>query len=121
MADGCSIGDGVVIENSIVGLRCQIGDGAVIRNSILMGADYYEPADDIAAGRRLGRPPIGVGASSHIDGAIVDKNVRIGAGVHVVNERGIESTPNASGAIIQDGIVVLERGTTIPDGWRLDV
>ena len=41
---------GAVIENSIVGLRCLIGRNATIRNSILMGNDFYEAPDEIAAG-----------------------------------------------------------------------
>ena len=71
------IGKGAVIENSIIGLRCMIGGGVTIRDSILMGADYYE-------GRRIGGEwptagrPIGIGAGSVIEGAIVDKNCRIG-------------------------------------------
>ena len=45
VADGGRIGRGVVIENSIIGLRCVIGDNVTIRNSILMGADEYEGPD----------------------------------------------------------------------------
>ena len=59
---------------SIIGLRCLIGRNVTIRNSILMGNDFYELPHEMAAGNT----PLGVGAGSHIEGAIVDKNCRIG-------------------------------------------
>ena len=119
VADGCSIGSDVVIENSVIGLRCRIGNGAVIRNSILMGADFYESPDNLVAGRSGALPPIGVGEGSRIEGAIVDKNVRIGSSVCVANEKKLTSSPETPDAMIQDGIVIVERGATLPDGWRL--
>ncbi len=36
VADGCKIGRGTVIENSVIGLRTNIGDNVTIRNSIIM-------------------------------------------------------------------------------------
>ena len=88
VADGCRIEEGAVIENSIVGLRCLIGRNVTIRNSILMGNDFYEAPDEIAAGKSNGRPPLGVGCGTHIEGAIIDKNCRIGRHVRIVNARG---------------------------------
>ena len=88
VADGCKIEEGAVIENSIIGLRCLIGRNVTIRNSILMGNDFYEAPDEIAAGKSNGRPPLGVGCGTHIEGAIIDKNCRIGCHVRIVNAQG---------------------------------
>lgn len=119
VADGSVIEPGAVIENSVIGLRCLIGRNVVIRNSILMGADFYETAEALAAHRANGCPPLGVGDGSHIDGAIIDKNCRIGRNVRVVNEKGLDNTDETPHGMIRDGIVVMSKGTALPDGWRM--
>ena len=78
LAEGSTIEAGAVIENSVIGLRCRIGRNAIIRNSILMGNDYYETLETQAANGGLAGPPLGVGEGAYIDGAIIDKNCRIG-------------------------------------------
>ena len=87
VADGCRIEEGAVVENSVVGLRCIIGRDATIRNSILMGNDFYELPDELAVDAAAGITPLGVGAGSHIEGAIIDKNCRIGCNVRVSTAR----------------------------------
>ncbi len=114
MADGCLIDRGVTIENSVIGLRCVIGRDVVIRNSVLMGNDFYESPDD-----RNGHSPIGIGAGSHIEDAIIDKNCRIGLGARIVNRQGVDATEETAHGMIQDGIVVVPKGATIPDDWSL--
>jgi glucose-1-phosphate adenylyltransferase len=118
LADGCTIGEGAVIENSIIGLRCTIGPHVTIRNSILMGADYYE--DDLAlwTDQKDGVPPIGIGAGSHIEGAIIDKNCHIGRDVRIINESGIKDCGGEEAWMIRDGIPIVTKGGGLPDGWR---
>lgn len=118
VADGCVIAEGAVIENSIVGLRCHIGRNAVIRDSIVMGNDYYESTGELDEDRQLGRPPLGIGEGSHIEGAIVDKNCHIGRNVRIVNEQGLDASEETEHGMICDGVVVLPKGTSIPDGWK---
>ena len=84
-----------------------------------MGADFYETPDAIAAIEGNGHPPLGVGEGSHIEGAIIDKNGRIGRNVRVVNEQGLDYTEETPNGMIRDGIVVTAKGTTLPDGWRM--
>jgi len=120
VADGCQIEAGAVIENSVIGLRCRIGRGVQIRNSVIMGADYYEDVKS-NAGTDEHRVPLGIGAETVIDGAIIDKNARIGRGVQITNPDGVENTEETPQAIIRDGIVVITRETELPDGWRLEV
>ena len=108
-----------MIENSVIGLRCIVGENVTIRNSIIMGADYW----DSTAPQRPGvdsRIPLGIGDGSVIDGAIVDKNCRVGAGVHLVNSAGtvdldVEGTP----VVIRDGIPIVFKDSTLPPGWKL--
>lgn len=110
IADGCIIGSGASIENSSVGLRCCIGANVTIRSSILMGADSYKCAGN--------QTHDDVGEGTHIEGAILDKNCRIGRNVRIAPRDGMEE--GTSGDItIQDGIIVVRRGAQIPDGWEL--
>ncbi len=118
LADGCRIGEGAVVENSVVGLRCVIGPGATIRNSILMGNDFYEQPGDLAADASAGIVPVGVGDGSHIEGAIIDKNCRIGRNVRLINNGGADSEETPYG-MRRDGVYVVCKGTTLPDGWVL--
>jgi glucose-1-phosphate adenylyltransferase len=115
IADGCVIEKDAVIENSIIGLRCHIRRGATIQNSILIGADEHEAAPP------KGAPPLGIGMSTLVNGAIVDKNCRIGAGCRVANDARVESTPDRDDAVVREGIVVVQKEATLPDGWNLNV
>ena len=56
---------------------------------------------------------------SVIDGAIVEKNCRVGAGVKIVNQRRLDGCSETAECMIVDGIVVIQRGATLPDGWWL--
>jgi glucose-1-phosphate adenylyltransferase len=123
VADGCEIEEGVVIENSVIGVRCRIGRDSTIRNSVLLGNDEYESAADAAKAEAAGRPRQGIGPGTVIDRAIIDKNCRIGRNVRVVNERGLETTENTGDesdqAVIRDRIVCVQRGAVLPDNWTL--
>lgn len=118
IADGCRVGKGVEIENSVIGLRCIIGDNVTIRNSVIMGADEYEDGAVPTAGEDR-RPPIGIGNGSTIDGAIVDKNCRIGENVRIVNKNADVERDVSECCVISDGIPVIVKDSTIRDGWQL--
>ena len=98
------------INHSIVGLRSQIGPGTHIKDSILMGADYYQ--------RRSAQVRLGIGANCHIEGAIVDKNVAIGANV-VIKPFPRGSELDAGDFVVQDGIVVIPKNTVLPEGTKI--
>jgi len=118
VADGCHISGGVTIENSVIGLRCVIGENVVIRDSILMGSDEYESEQEKQENATLGLPPMGVGANSVIEGAIIDKNCRIGDGVKIVGGKG-HSDHEGVGYAVRDGIPVVEKDAVLSDGWQL--
>ena len=119
IADGCHISEGAVIENSIIGPRCLIGRGVTIRDSIIMGADEYERSTELEKNKLITRPRIGIGDGALIEGSILDKNCRVGRNVRIVNERGLDNSIDADDCIIRDGIPIVVKEATIPDGWRL--
>ena len=113
------IEEGTVIENSVIGLRCRIGRDVVIRDSIIMGNDYYQPPDEFAHDSCNGRPPLGIGSGTRIEGAIVDKNCRIGRNVQILNRNHVDATEESSQAMIRDGIVVIPKDAVLPNGWTM--
>lgn len=112
LSEGCRVQKAEIVH-SVIGLRSVIGPGAKVVDSIIMGADYYDgPAP------RRGEIPLGVGANCHIEGAILDKNVRIGAGTTIKPfPRGTEM--DAGTWVVQDGIVVIPKDTTILPNTRI--
>lgn len=117
ISDGCIIEPGARIENSVIGLRCRIGRDVTIRNSILMGADYYETPASPADSTTADQPLIGIGAGSVIEGAIVDKNCRIGQRVRIINDAHVEDGEAGEHCSIRDGILVVEKGAVLPTDW----
>jgi len=114
IADGCRIGDNVTIENSVIGLRTVIGNDTVIKNSVVMGADFVE----MEGGNRDGKIPVGIGSGCTIEGAILDKNCRVGNNVHISNASGIEHQGEDDDLQIRDGISIVIKDGQIPDGFR---
>jgi glucose-1-phosphate adenylyltransferase len=120
ISDGCVIERGAVIENSVIGLRCRIGKNCVIRNSVILGNDFYESPTELAADASEGVPPLGIGAGSVIEGAIIDKNVHIGSKVRIVNEHRWVDTADCRQFTVRDGVAVVPKDAVVPDGWAPD-
>ena len=112
LADGCFLGK-AEIERSVIGLRSQIQDGAYIKDTVIMGADYYEAEIDKKA-----PTPLGIGENSRLEGAIIDKNARIGPGV-VIQPFPPGTEFDAETYSIRDGIVVVPKSVVIPEGTRI--
>lgn len=115
ISDGCVIESGAKLERCLIGVRSLIGRDVTIRNSIVIGADRYETESERAVNRSRGIPDMAIGEKTVIEEAIVDKDCHIGKNVKIINARKVqdEEGPNY---VIRDGIVVIPRGTTIPDG-----
>jgi glucose-1-phosphate adenylyltransferase len=107
LGDGCEVGRAEILS-SIIGLRSKIAGGVRIRNSILMGADYYEMASQE-------RIPLGIGANCDIEGAIIDKNARLGEGV-VIRSYPAGTEIDTEDWVVRDGIVVVPKSTSLPSG-----
>ena len=117
ISDGCIIGEGATIENSVIGLRCRVGRNVVIRNSILMGNDLYESAEDRELALGEHRPLLGIGDGTVVEGAIIDKNCRIGRNARILNSAGVDATEENHYGMIREGIVLVHKGITLPEGW----
>jgi glucose-1-phosphate adenylyltransferase len=111
LCSGCRI-QKATIMHSVIGVRSQVGNGSKIKDSIIMGADYYDP------GKRPSSIPTGVGANCDIEGAIIDKNVRIGEGVVIRPFPRMTEIDNEL-FFVRDGIVVIPKNSEIPAGTRI--
>lgn len=112
--DGCRIKDATV-RYSVIGLRSVVGRGVTIHRTVMMGADYYETEAMREENRRLGRPDVGIGSGSVVEGAIIDKNARIGRRViiRMLPDRREDEQENW---VARDGIVIVPKNAIIPDG-----
>ncbi|MEL4894190.1 glucose-1-phosphate adenylyltransferase [Crocosphaera sp. Alani8] len=116
ISEGCMIKD-CRIHNSVLGIRSRIETDCVVEDSLLMGADFYESLDTRQSMLSEGKVPVGIGHSSTIRRAIIDKNARIGSNVTIVNKENIEeSNREDEGFYIRNGIVVIIKNAVIPDG-----
>jgi len=105
------------VEESIVGLRSRIETGAKIKRTMIIGADYYESEEKRSAIVAAGGVPVGIGANTVIENAIIDKNARVGKNCVITNKDGIEDLADEErGVFIRNGIVTILRNATIPDG-----
>lgn len=111
IAEGSSISR-AEISNSIIGLRSQIGKGCSIKRTVIMGADYFEDTKSVSGVK------IGIGDNTTIEGAIVDKNARIGRNVVIRNLRKLKNFDGAN-FYIRDGIVIITKNAIIKDGTRI--
>ncbi len=103
------------IVHSIVGLRMRIDSGTTLEDTVAMGCDYYETVDQLEGDATAGVPQLGVGKNCVIRKAILDKNVRIGDNVKIVNSKGVGDFDGPN-YYIRDGIVIIYKNSVIPSG-----
>jgi len=107
LAEGCLI-DNAEIYHSVIGLRSHIRSNSIIRDTIIMGADYYESNDSTPDAS----VELGIGRNCSIEGAIIDKNARIGDGTVIKPfPRGLDFTEK--NWVVRDGIVVIPKNAII--------
>ncbi|HEX3100581.1 MAG TPA: glucose-1-phosphate adenylyltransferase, partial [Pyrinomonadaceae bacterium] len=119
VSEGCIL-SGVKIRKSIIGLRSRIDRGVDIDASIIMGTDFFETIEEIDVNLENKKPHIGIGENTIIRKAIIDKNVRIGKNVKILNRDNIENydAPDRS-FYVREGIVIVPKNSTIPDGTEI--
>jgi glucose-1-phosphate adenylyltransferase len=117
VAEGCII-NGTSIEHSVIGIRSRIGFGSTIANSYLMGNDYYQNLEEIKLNVVHDIINIGIGERCYINNTIVDKNCRIGNDVRLNGGKHLEDT-NTKLYTVKDGIIVVKKGSIIPDGFEV--
>ena len=116
------IGEGSIlkscsIHHSVLGVRSRVEDDVVLQDSLLMGSDFFESSSERAMLRERGGIPLGVGRGTTVKRAILDKNARIGSNVTIVNKDHVEEADRPElGFYIRNGIVVVVKNASIPDG-----
>lgn len=106
------------ISHSIIGIRSRIGENARLDKTIVMGADSFESMAEMEENRQRGIPNMGVGRDCQIRNAIIDKDVRIGDNVKLLNERGLENHTEENYSVV-DGIIVVPKHSIIPSGTEI--
>jgi len=105
-----------LFKHSVVGVRSRIESGCTIEDSLILGADFYQPFAERQADCEPIRIPLGIGANTTIRRAIVDKNVRIGCDVQIINKDGVQEAERESqGFYIRSGIIVILKNAVIAD------
>ncbi len=92
------------ITHSIIGISSKIASGSVIKDSIIMGADSHDRG--------------GIGSNCHIEGAILDKNVRVGDNV-VIRPFPRNTDIDNVNWYVRDGIVVIPKDAEIVAGTKI--
>jgi glucose-1-phosphate adenylyltransferase len=114
LSEGCCL-KRCEIRHSVIGLRSQIRTGTVILDSIVMGSDFYEKGCGEDCDDEGDVPAMGIGRDCFIQGAIIDKNARIGHNV-VIKPFPRGTDIEGEDWAVQDGIVVIPKNVTIPAG-----
>lgn len=105
------------IHHCVLGVRSRVENNVVLQDTLVMGSDYYESSEERKALRQRGGIPLGVGSGTTVKGAILDKNVRIGKDVTIINKDHVEEADRPElNFYIRNGIVVVVKNGTIADG-----
>jgi glucose-1-phosphate adenylyltransferase len=105
------------IHHCVLGVRTRVESEVVLQDTLVMGADFFESSEERAVLRERGSIPIGVGRGTTVRKAILDKNVRIGRDVTIVNKDHLEEADRPElGFYIRNGVVVVVKNGSIADG-----
>jgi glucose-1-phosphate adenylyltransferase len=105
------------VHHCVLGVRTRVEDEVVLQDTLVMGNDFFESSEERAVLRERGGTPLGVGRGTTVKRAILDKNVRIGRDVTIVNKDHVEEADRPElGFYIRNGIVVVVKNGTIADG-----
>jgi glucose-1-phosphate adenylyltransferase len=113
IADG-SVVRGARVRRSILGVRSRVERGAQLEGVIVFGAEFFPSPEQERRDRALGLPPLGIGEGAVLRRAILDRNVRIGAGARIVNAAGLRHADGPN-YYIREGIVIIPKNAIIPD------
>ena len=108
--------ENVILGHEFCGEVIEFGDGV----TNCKPGDHVAVDQNAACGHceecRQGRPNVGIGPGSVIEGAIIDKNARIGACVMIGPRESREEMVETEDYVIRDGVVVISKNAVIPDG-----
>ena len=104
--------EGATIVNSVIGQRTVIRKGCHIQDTYVIGNDFYaKPSAE-------GELPFTfeIGEETLIKKAIIDKNVKIGKRVLLINQENVQ-TYDSPNFYVRDGIIVVPANSSIPDDF----
>jgi glucose-1-phosphate adenylyltransferase len=106
--------DNAEITNSIIGPRSLIKPGTTITNSYLIGNDFFKSHE------KHSRLPneFQIGTNCTINKTIIDRHVRIGNNVTLINQHQLPHY-DGNNIHIRDGVIIIPHGVSIPDGFIL--
>lgn len=113
ISEGCII-EAESVSCSILGVRTVIKQGSVIKDSYIVGNDYYKAPIDSEKNNK----PFTIGSNTTIIKAIIDKHVHIGNDVQLINKKNLINF-SSDDIYIRDGIIIVTRGASIPNGFIL--
>ncbi|HYG34277.1 MAG TPA: glucose-1-phosphate adenylyltransferase [Clostridia bacterium] len=114
LSDGCII-DHSTIRQTVLGLRSVLRRGSHLQRVVVMGNDFYEPAEAEQRHRSEGLPLMGIGENTRIENAIIDKNARVGRDC-VISPAGKPKDVDHALYYVRDGIVIIPKNGVVPDG-----
>ncbi|MBA3957230.1 MAG: NTP transferase domain-containing protein [Parachlamydiaceae bacterium] len=100
------------VKSCVLGPRTVVKKGTTLDHVYVMGHDFYAPA---APNSKLPHE-FSIGENCTIERAIIDKHVYIGNGVQLINKQNLTHY-NSEYVYVRDGIILVTRGTSIPDGF----
>ena len=115
LADGCIV-NAKSIERSVIGIRSKIGNGTTIKNTYMMGSNSFQALKDGTS--HPSGIPLGIGADCQINNAIIDLDCRIGNNVTINGGHHLEEK-ETDNYFIKEGIVVVKKGATLPNGYTI--
>jgi len=118
ISEGCIL-NAKEIKRSVIGVRSRVGKDTIIHNTYVMGSDFYQSIEDMEEDQQNNKILVGIGEGCYINNALVDKNCRIGNNVHINGGSHLENATTDLYAI-KDGIIVIKKGVTLPDNFRIE-
>ena len=113
ISEGVVVGDACAIRDCVVGPCCVFGDGVVAEGCILIGHPEmaHLHGDDV--------PDVGDGCE--LRNVVLERDVVVGAGCRLINEgaaKDLDAVDEKTGLgyVIQDGIIVVTKGTVLEPG-----
>ncbi len=114
VGDGCRIYDSQ-LDECVVGQRSIVRRGCRLHKVVMLGADWYEHAQEREENWQQRRPHLGIGEDSVIERAIIDKNARIGREVQISSHQG-QPDGDFGQWFVRDGVVVIPKNAVIDEG-----
>lgn len=103
------------LSKCVIGVRSVVRNGSHLEKVVMMGADTFEPEEEMEADSELDRPRLGVGRNCVITNAIIDKNARIGDNVRL-DPAGKPDGFEQGDVLIRDGVLIVGKYGVVRSG-----